>query len=238
MDSLRYWVEAMHVDGFRFDLTSALARDPFDFDYGSGFLDAVRQDPVLSQGEADRRALGPGRRRLPGRRLPARLVGVERQVPRHGAALLEGRGEPDPGAGGAADRLGRHAGLAGPAPDGLGQLHHRARRLHACTIWSATTTSTTRPTARTIATASTRTTAGTAASRARPTIRRCSSCARSSNATCWRRSCCRRACRCCWPATSSATRSTATTTPTARTARSPGSSGTRSIPACWTSSRC
>ena len=42
-----------------------------------------------------------------------------------------------------------------------------------CTTWSATTTSTTRPTARTIATASTRTTAGTAASRARPTIRRC-----------------------------------------------------------------
>ena len=49
MDSLRYWVEVMHIDGFRFDLTSALARDPFDFDYGSGFLDAVRQDPVLSQ---------------------------------------------------------------------------------------------------------------------------------------------------------------------------------------------
>ena len=49
MDSLRYWVEVMHVDGFRFDLTSALARDPYAFDYGSGFLDAVRQDPVLSK---------------------------------------------------------------------------------------------------------------------------------------------------------------------------------------------
>ena len=49
MDSLRYWVEVMHVDGFRFDLTSALARDPWAFDYGSGFLDAVRQDPVLSK---------------------------------------------------------------------------------------------------------------------------------------------------------------------------------------------
>ena len=49
MDSLRYWVEVMHVDGFRFDLTSALARDPYAFDYGSGFLDAVRQDPVLSR---------------------------------------------------------------------------------------------------------------------------------------------------------------------------------------------
>jgi isoamylase len=49
MDSLRYWVEIMHVDGFRFDLTTALARDPYDFDYGSGFLDAIRQDPVLSK---------------------------------------------------------------------------------------------------------------------------------------------------------------------------------------------
>jgi len=49
MDSLRYWVQEMHVDGFRFDLTSALARDPFAFDYGSGFLDAVRQDPLLSR---------------------------------------------------------------------------------------------------------------------------------------------------------------------------------------------
>jgi isoamylase len=49
MDSLRYWVEVMGVDGFRFDLTSSLARDPFEFDYGSGFLDAVRQDPVLNR---------------------------------------------------------------------------------------------------------------------------------------------------------------------------------------------
>lgn len=48
MDSLRYWATEMRIDGFRFDLTSALARDPFDFEYGSGFLDAVRQDPVLS----------------------------------------------------------------------------------------------------------------------------------------------------------------------------------------------
>ena len=49
MDSLRYWVTEMHIDGFRFDLTSALARDPFNFDYGSGFLDAVRQDPTLAK---------------------------------------------------------------------------------------------------------------------------------------------------------------------------------------------
>lgn len=49
MDSLRYWVEEMHVDGFRFDLAASLARERAGFDGGSGFLDAVRQDPVLSR---------------------------------------------------------------------------------------------------------------------------------------------------------------------------------------------
>jgi isoamylase len=49
MDSLRYWVSEMHVDGFRFDLAASLARERSGFDNGSGFLDAVRQDPVLSQ---------------------------------------------------------------------------------------------------------------------------------------------------------------------------------------------
>ncbi len=48
-DSLRYWVEEMHVDGFRFDLGTILAREPYGFDQQSGFLRAVGQDPVLSQ---------------------------------------------------------------------------------------------------------------------------------------------------------------------------------------------
>jgi isoamylase len=47
MDSLRYWVEAMNVDGFRFDLAVALSRDESDFDPASAFLAAVHQDPVL-----------------------------------------------------------------------------------------------------------------------------------------------------------------------------------------------
>jgi glycogen operon protein len=47
MDSLRHWVEAYHVDGFRFDLAPALARQPYDFTPDSGFLLAVAQDPVL-----------------------------------------------------------------------------------------------------------------------------------------------------------------------------------------------
>jgi isoamylase len=49
MDSLRYWVEQVHVDGFRFDLGSVLGREEHGFDPGAGFFDAVRQDPVLSR---------------------------------------------------------------------------------------------------------------------------------------------------------------------------------------------
>ncbi len=49
LDSLRYWVEEMHVDGFRFDLAVALARDPEQFDERSRFLTAVHQDPVLER---------------------------------------------------------------------------------------------------------------------------------------------------------------------------------------------
>jgi glycogen operon protein len=49
MDSLRYWVTEMHVDGFRFDLASALARELHDVDRLGSFFDTIGQDPVLSQ---------------------------------------------------------------------------------------------------------------------------------------------------------------------------------------------
>src|SRR6202030_1279821 len=49
MDSLRYWVQEMHVDGFRFDLASALARELFDVDNLSAFFDVIQQDPVISR---------------------------------------------------------------------------------------------------------------------------------------------------------------------------------------------
>ena len=49
MDSLRYWILEMHVDGFRFDLASTLARELFEVDRLSSFFDLVQQDPVLSQ---------------------------------------------------------------------------------------------------------------------------------------------------------------------------------------------
>jgi isoamylase len=49
MDSLRYWVNEMHVDGFRFDLAATLARELHDVDKLSSFFDLIQQDPVVSQ---------------------------------------------------------------------------------------------------------------------------------------------------------------------------------------------
>jgi isoamylase len=62
MDSLRYWVTEMHVDGFRFDLASALAREFYDVDRLSTFFDLVQQDPIVSQVKliAEPWDVGPG----------------------------------------------------------------------------------------------------------------------------------------------------------------------------------
>jgi glycogen operon protein len=62
MDSLRYWVLEMHIDGFRFDLASTLAREFYDVDRLSTFFDLVQQDPVISQVKliAEPWDVGPG----------------------------------------------------------------------------------------------------------------------------------------------------------------------------------
>jgi isoamylase len=67
MDSLRYWVSAYHVDGFRFDLATTLGREsdgrePGGFDPGAGFFDALRQDPALARVKliAEPWDVGPG----------------------------------------------------------------------------------------------------------------------------------------------------------------------------------
>jgi isoamylase len=62
MDSLRYFVTECHVDGFRFDLASALARELYDVDRLSAFFDTIHQDPVLSQVKliAEPWDVGPG----------------------------------------------------------------------------------------------------------------------------------------------------------------------------------
>jgi isoamylase len=62
MDSLRYWVTEMHVDGFRFDLAATLAREFYDVDRLSAFFELVQQDPIVSQVKliAEPWDLGPG----------------------------------------------------------------------------------------------------------------------------------------------------------------------------------
>lgn len=62
MDSLRFWVQDMGVDGFRFDLGSVLGREGRGFDPGAGLLDAIRQDPTLARAKliAEPWDIGPG----------------------------------------------------------------------------------------------------------------------------------------------------------------------------------
>ena len=130
MDSLRYWVIECHVDGFRFDLASALARELYDVDRLSAFFDTIHQDPVLSQVKliAEPWDVGPGR--LPGRQLPRAVVGVERHLPRRHARLLAWAGRRRrlrraPG------RFQRPVRARRAQPVRVDQLHHRPRRLPA-----------------------------------------------------------------------------------------------------------
>ena len=131
MDSLRYWVTEMHVDGFRFDLAATLAREFYDVDRLSTFFELVQQDPIGQPGQAHRRAVGRRPRRLPGRQLPAAVDGVERQVPRHRPRLLARRAGDARRVRVPAHRLGRPLRALRPPAGRVDQLRHRARRLHA-----------------------------------------------------------------------------------------------------------
>jgi isoamylase len=79
MDSLRYCILEMHVDGFRFDLASTLARELHDVDRLSAFFDIIQQDPVISQVKliAEPWDIGEGGYQVG---ISAFMVGVERQV--------------------------------------------------------------------------------------------------------------------------------------------------------------
>ncbi len=132
IDSLRHWVEAAGVDGFRFDLATTLARGPHGFDDRAPFLQAIADDPVLTSVKIDCGAMGYRARRLSCRRVSAGVVGMERRLSPLAAPLLERGGQPDRRGGDADDRLRRH--LRAPSPHAAceHQPHHRARRLHAC----------------------------------------------------------------------------------------------------------
>ena len=91
MDSLRYWVNQMHVDGFRFDLATTLGRNEHGFDKYHAFFKAVQQDPVLAQVKliAEPWDVGDGGYQVGN--FPDRLVGMERKIPRRSSQLLERR---------------------------------------------------------------------------------------------------------------------------------------------------
>ena len=194
MDSLRYWVTEMHVDGFRFDLASTLAREFYEVDRLSTFFELVQQDPIVSQVKliAEPWDVGPGGYQVGN--FPPQWTewnGEYRDTVRD-----FWRGEPSLGE--FASRLAGSSDLyenSGRRPVRQHQLRHRPRRLHACATSSPTTRSTTRPTARTTTTARATTARGTTASRGRPTTPRCWRCEPASSATSWPRCCSARACR-------------------------------------------
>ena len=169
MDSLRYWVTEMHVDGFRFDLAATLARQFHEVDRLSAFFDLVQQDPVVSQVKliAEPWDVGDGGYQV-GNFPPlwTEWNGKYRDTVRD-----FWRGE--------AATLGEFASrLTGSSrPLRAQRPHVRSRRSTSsppttasrCATWCRTTRSTTRPTARTATTARATTARGTAASRARPT---------------------------------------------------------------------
>ncbi|MCK7578704.1 MAG: hypothetical protein MZV65_25180 [Chromatiales bacterium] len=226
MDSLRYWVNEMHVDGFRFDLAVDPRPRASTATTAAGAL--LRRDspgPGAVAGQAHRRALGYRRRRLPGGRFP-------------GAAGAEWndrfRDDVRAGSGAAttaclAQLAARPAGIQRPvrarrpAARATRQLRHQPRRLHPGRPGQLQRASTTRPTARTTATVIATTCSwncGVEGPTDDPAIRRMR--AASAPQPAGHRAAVARARRCCWPATSSAAASAATTTPTVRITRSIG----------------
>ena len=129
-DSLRYWITEMHVDGFRFDLASALARSLHDVDKLSSFFDTIHQDPVISQVKliAEPWDVGDGGYQV-GEFPPlwTEWNGKYRDTVRsfwaHGRRRRARPRLP-------AVRLVRPLRRRRPAADRVDQLRHRARRLH------------------------------------------------------------------------------------------------------------
>ena len=129
-DSLRYWVEEMRVDGFRFDLATTLARVDGPYDEHASFLDAVAQDPTLSAVKliAEPWDTGLGGYQV-GKFHPAGPSGTT-SIATPARKLWKGDGGPAACARLAPLGLFRH--LQSPRPPALGehQLRDRARRLH------------------------------------------------------------------------------------------------------------
>ena len=238
MDSLRYWVIEMHVDGFRFDLAAALARQFHEVDRLSSFFDVVQQDPVVSQVKliAEPWDVGDGGYQV-GNFPPlwSEWNGKYRDTVRD---LWRGQSATLPGVRLPADRLQRPVPERRPQPGGVGQLRHRPRRVHAGrpgVLRPQAQRGQRRGQPRRHRRQPVLELRGRGPDRRRRPSARCGP---ASSATSWLPCCCPRACRCCWPGTSWAAPSGATTTPTARTTRSPGWPGRgRRTPTsrCWSS---
>ena len=237
MDSLRYWVVDCHVDGFRFDLASALAREFYDVDRLSTFFDVIHQDPVLSQVKliAEPWDVGPGGYQVGN--FPVLWAEWNDQYRDTMRDFWRGHGErrrpsraASPGSSDLYQEDGRHPSASinfVTAHDGFtladlvsyNEKHNEANGednrdgTDDNRSWNC----------------------GVGGSDRRPG--RSSRCASASSATSSPRCSSPRACRCCSAATRSAARSAATTTPGARTTSSPGSTGssTTERSGCWRS---
>jgi len=224
MDSLRYWVTEMHVDGFRFDLASALARDLWEVDKLSSFFDIIQQDPVLSEVKliAEPWDIGPSGYQVGNFPvLWSEWNGKYRDCVRrfwkgHGGTVGE-----------LASRLSGSSDLY--ADDGRRPsasvnfiTAHDGFTLRDLVSYNQ---SIMKPTAKKTATERTITKAGTAVSKARPKTPALMRCAHSSNEIFSSRSFSLRGCRCFSPEMNSARPSTATTTSIARIRQWGGSIG-------------
>jgi len=184
MDSLRYWITQMGIDGFRFDLASSLARELHEVDRLGSFFDTISQDPVISRVKliAEPWDVGEG----------GYQVG---NFPPCGRSGTANTGTPCATTGGA--RSGRWASSPTGSPAAPTSTKaraagpSRASTSSPCTtgsrstISSRTTTGTTRPTARTTRTARRTTARGTWARRVRPTIPRSTLVGRGRSGTSW-----------------------------------------------------
>ena len=167
MDSLRYWVTEMHVDGFRFDLASTLARELHDVDRLGAFFDIIHQDPILSQVKliAEPWDVGPGGYQVGN--FPVLWTEWNGKYRDDVRRFWKGEGR-------LASELATRLAGSSDLYEGEGRnptpvsISSPLTMVSVCRIWSATITSTTKPTAKTIATAPMIISAGIAARKGQP----------------------------------------------------------------------
>ena len=235
MDSLRYWVIEMHVDGFRFDLAATLARELHDVDRLSSFFDLIQQDPVVSQVKliAEPWDIGEGGYQV-GNFPPlwSEWNGKYRDTVRD-----FWRGTDQTLAEFAYRFTGSSDLYQGTARRPYASINfitaHDGFTLRDLVSYNDKHNEANGEENRDGESHNRSWNCGAEGPTDDPEVARAARAPDSG--TSWRRCCCRRACRCCSAATRSAARSRATTTPTARTTRSPGTTGRRRTQRCWSS---